>query len=163
MKIGVLRVGKGRDKLLAEVAARYEERLSRTARLVTAWVPEVTGRGRAAGEIRRLEAERVTAALERWHRAAGRACEVICLDERGDVPTSRELAARLQRMAERGVAQVSFVLGGDEGLDPSLRDAAGHVLALSRLTFTHEMARVLLLEQLYRAEMIRIGHPYHRE
>ena len=163
MRIGVLRVGKGRDKLLAEVAARYEERLARTANLVTAWAPEVTGRHRDADEIRRLEAERLGAVLERWQRAAGRACEVICLDERGTIPTSRDLAARIQALAERGVSQVSFVIGGDQGLDPSLRERAGHVLALSRLTFTHEMARVLLLEQLFRAEMIRTGHPYHRE
>jgi 23S rRNA (pseudouridine1915-N3)-methyltransferase len=163
MRIGLLWVGKGRDKLLAEVAARYEQRLSRSVRVVTAWVPEVTGRGRTPDEVRRLEAERLREMLSRWHRAAGRTCPVIALDERGALPASRELAAKLQAFAEAAVPQVSFVIGGDEGLDPSLRKEADEALALSRLTFTHEMARAILLEQLFRAQSIRAGHPYHRE
>lgn len=163
MRIGLLWVGKGRDKLLAEVAARYEQRLSRSVRLDTAWVPEVTGRGRSPDEVRRLEADRLREALSRWHRAAGRPCPVIALDERGSIPASRELAAKIQAFAERAVPRLSFVIGGDEGLDPSLREEADEVLSLSRLTFTHEMARAILLEQLFRAETIRAGHPYHRE
>jgi 23S rRNA (pseudouridine1915-N3)-methyltransferase len=163
VKIGLLWVGRGRDKLLAEVAARYEQRLSRSIRLVTAWVPEVTGRGRSPDEVRRIEAERLREVLTRWHRAAGRPGPVIALDERGSLPTSRELAARIQAFAERAATQVSFVIGGDEGLDPSLRAEADETVALSRMTFTHEMARALLLEQLFRAETIRAGHPYHRD
>ena len=163
MKIGLLWVGKGRDKLLTEVAARYEQRLSRSVRVVTAWVPEVTGSGRHPDEVRKLEAERLREMLSRWHRAAGRPCPVIALDERGSLPASRELAAKLQAFAEAAAPQVSFVIGGDEGLDPSLREEADEVLSLSRMTFTHEMARAILLEQLYRAQAIRAGHPYHRE
>jgi 23S rRNA (pseudouridine1915-N3)-methyltransferase len=163
VKIGVLMVGKGRDKLLAEVAARYEQRLSRSVRLVTGWVPEVTGSGRTPDEVRKLEAERLRDTLSRWHRAAGRDCPVIALDERGAQPASRDLAAKLQAFAEAATPLVSFVIGGDEGLDPSLREEAAMVLALSRLTFTHEIARALLFEQLYRAQCIRTGHPYHRE
>lgn len=163
MKLGVACVGKPRDKLLADLAARYEERLQRSVRLVTAWVPEAEGQKRPTDEVRRLEACRLREVLARWQRAAGRSCPVVALDERGETPTSRELAARIQAWADGGTPHVSFLIGGDEGLDPSLRGEAGMVLALSRMTFTHEMARVILLEQLWRAETIRSGHPYHRE
>ena len=76
---------------------------------------------------------------------------------------SAQLADEIRRGAERGLAHATFVIGGDEGLDPALIAEADLSLSLSRMTFTHEFARAMLMEQVYRAHAIIAGHPYHRE
>jgi 23S rRNA (pseudouridine1915-N3)-methyltransferase len=161
VKVGVLWVGKGRDKLLGGLADRYVERLGRLTPLVTAHVPEVDGAGRAAGEVRALEARRLTDVLDKWSK--GRPGPRLALDERGELLTSAALASSLGALRDRGVPLVTFVVGGDQGLDDGFRGGSDRVLALSRMTFTHEMARVVILEQLYRAFAILANHPYHRE
>jgi len=163
MHHAIASVGKGRDKLLAALAARYQERLSRTASVTLTHVPQVEGEGRSPEEVRRLEARRLLEALARWDRAASRAVPLAALDERGEMLTSRQLATWIEGLAATGTPRLHFVIGGDEGLHDSVRERADRVLALSRLTLTHEMAKALLLEQLYRVETIRKGHPYHRD
>ena len=160
-QIGVLWVGKGRDRLLAELVARYQARLERFAKVTMAHVPEATGEGRSPAEARRLEAERMRQVLARWDR--GRPGLTVVLDERGQLLTSAQLAEQLTGASERGLGRAAFIIGGDEGIDPTLRDEAGLLLSLSRMTFTHEFARAVLMEQLYRAHAIQAGHPYHRE
>ena len=172
-QIGVLWVGKGRDRLLGELVARYQARLERFAKVTMAHVAEATGEGRSPAEARRLEAERLRQVLTRWERgksgsgpgrSPGRSPGLlVVLDERGQLLTSAQLAEQLTRATERGLGRTSFVIGGDEGVDPALRDEAGLLLSLSRMTFTHEFARAVLMEQLYRAHAIQAGHPYHRE
>lgn len=161
MEVRVLWVGKGRDRLLAELAQRYQARLERFTTVVTAQVPEATGEGRSAAEARRLEAERLRKVLVRW--ARGRSGLIVALDERGKLLTSPQLAGEIRRGAERGLAHATFVIGGDEGLDPALLAEADMVLSLSHMTFTHGFARAMLMEQVYRAHAIVAGHPYHRE
>ena len=114
---------------------------------------------RVAGEdgarARQLEAERILAALP-----AG--CVLVVLDERGAQATTRELAAWLQGWMAEGVSP-AFVIGGADGLADSVKARAGKLLGLSKLTLPHALARVLLVEQLYRAVCIIKGHPYHRD
>jgi 23S rRNA (pseudouridine1915-N3)-methyltransferase len=83
---------------------------------------------------------------------------VVALDERGESVTSRDLAAVLGKHGG-----ISFLIGGADGLGPAARERAGRTLRLSRLTLTHEMARVLLAEQIYRGLSILRGLPYHRD
>ena len=85
----------------------------------------------------------------------------VLLDEGGKERTSTELAGWLDELALRGTSHVAFVVGGSAGLDPRLVDGARERLSLSRMTFPHQLARVLLLEQLYRASRISRGEPYH--
>ena len=85
----------------------------------------------------------------------------VVLDERGEQIDSDELARWLGDMRERGTRQIDFLLGDAHGFDESDRREADRVLALSRLTLPHRIARVLLVEQLYRAGTILAGHPYH--
>ncbi len=87
---------------------------------------------------------------------------VVALDERGADCTSEELADRLRAWEEEGRREIVFVVGGHRGLSPAVLARADWRLALSRFTFTHEMARLLLLEQLYRAWTIRRGTGYHK-
>jgi 23S rRNA (pseudouridine1915-N3)-methyltransferase len=86
---------------------------------------------------------------------------VIALDRRGKTVDSRGLAAWITEWSMDN-ARVTFVIGGPFGLARSVRDAAHHVLSLSKLTFTHEMTRMVLLEQLYRAFTITGGEQYHK-
>ncbi len=87
---------------------------------------------------------------------------VVALDERGRDLTSVEFAGRLGRWRDEGGADIAFLIGGADGLDERVRDRADLTLALGRLTWPHLMTRVLLVEQIYRAQEILAGHPYHR-
>jgi 23S rRNA (pseudouridine1915-N3)-methyltransferase len=88
--------------------------------------------------------------------------QVIALDERGKDQTTQDLATHLAGWRQEGV-DITFLIGGADGLDPSLKTNARSLWRLSSLTLPHAMARVLLVEQLYRAWTILQGHPYHRE
>lgn len=87
---------------------------------------------------------------------------VVALDERGEALTSEGLAARLRQAERSGGRDVAFVVGGPSGLDPSLLRAAAWKLSLSRLTLPHQLARLILVEQIYRALTILRGEPYHK-
>jgi 23S rRNA (pseudouridine1915-N3)-methyltransferase len=94
--------------------------------------------------------------------AIPRGARVVALDERGTSLTTVALAAKLKAW-QLGADDVALVIGGPDGLDPSFRQAAHERIRLSDLTLPHAMARVLLIEQLYRAWSINASHPYHRE
>ncbi|MDH3239586.1 MAG: 23S rRNA (pseudouridine(1915)-N(3))-methyltransferase RlmH [Alphaproteobacteria bacterium] len=87
---------------------------------------------------------------------------VIALDGRGQALGSEDLAARLQAWRDEGIRELAFLIGGADGLDRTVIDAAHLVLSLGPMTWPHLLVRVLLAEQLYRAEQILAGHPYHR-
>lgn len=87
----------------------------------------------------------------------------IALDERGKTLTSKQLADAISKLENRAISHVSLLIGGADGHSDELRSTCDVMWRLSDLTLPHELARVVLLEQLYRAETIRAGHPYHRE
>ncbi len=110
---------------------------------------------RTAAQAMAGERQRIEAALP-----AG--AHVVALDERGAALSTAALATRLGEWQRLG-SDVALLIGGPDGLDPALRAAARERIRLSDLTLPHALARVLLIEQLYRAWSIRAGHPYHRE
>jgi 23S rRNA (pseudouridine1915-N3)-methyltransferase len=95
--------------------------------------------------------------------AVPRGALLVALDETGDVITSRDFAQRLGQWRDAGVADLAFMIGGAEGLDSGVIALANAVLSLGRMTWPHLLARCMLLEQLYRAQQILAGHPYHRD
>lgn len=99
---------------------------------------------------------------ERIEAAIAKGMRIVVLDERGTALTTKALAARLQHWQLEG-DDVALVIGGPDGLDPAFKAAAHERVRLSDLTLPHAMARVLLVEQLYRAWSVNAGHPYHRE
>ena len=107
---------------------------------------------------RQLERE-----ASRVHKALGRGSYVVCLDETGEERSSRQLSAWLSGVRRSGRREVAFVVGGHYGLSGPLRAAADEVVSLGRMTLPHELARVILLEQIYRAFCIQNRIPYHRE
>lgn len=94
--------------------------------------------------------------------AIPRGCRVVVLDERGSNLTTMALASRLKDW-QLGGGDVALVIGGPDGLDPGFKQAAHERIRLSDMTLPHAFARVLLIEQLYRAWSINANHPYHRE
>ena len=156
MKLVVVAVGLKMPRWVDEAFAEYAKRMPRTAKLeLVAVRPESRVEGRTVQQMLGLEAERIAAAVP------GRA-KIVALDERGREFTSAALARWLGRRLEEGI-DTAFLIGGPDGLAPSLKDKAETVMRLSAMTLPHGLARVLLAEQLYRAVTILQNHPYHRE
>jgi len=134
----------------------YARRMPRTLRIE---LTEIKPADRTAGEQTaqwlEVEAKRIRAALP------ADTIRVV-LDERGELPTTADFARRLERW-RRETPSIAFIIGGADGIARELQREADWLLALSRLTLPHGLARVLLAEQLYRAAMLLAGHPYHRE
>lgn len=137
-----------------EICADYRRRIVR-------WVPmrDLPVRARAAADDpqrQRAEGQALLAAVPEpvW---------IVALDSRGEIPDSAQLAERLSRLRGEWPHPIAFVIGSDLGLDRAVLDAARWTLSLGRLTLSHELARVVLYEQLYRALTIEAGMSYHRE
>lgn len=86
----------------------------------------------------------------------------IALDERGKSISSEDFAYLIATERDAGRRQMGFIIGGPDGLEPSIRQSANRVLSFSGLTWPHQLVRIMLAEQLYRATTIMSGHPYHR-
>ena len=154
MRLVVAAVGKPRDRHLAAAIEEYETRAARYWPLAVAEVREASGRGVSPADTRRREAERL---LERVPEGA----LLFACDERGDRLTSPDFAALLVQ-ARDAARDVAFVVGGAFGLDDAVRRAAARSLQLAPWTLPHELARLVLAEQLYRAGTIARGEPYHK-
>jgi 23S rRNA (pseudouridine1915-N3)-methyltransferase len=152
MRVRIIWLGKTRDSRLRELIDDYAERLAHFVRLEVTELRE-GGRTDKAGIDRDLK--RISDALP----ANG---TVIALDPRGIEWTSEQLAAEIQKWENSGTKEVALIIGGPSGLSSSLISRADKSWSLTRLTLTHEMARVLVLEQLYRAYTIIHGLPYQK-
>lgn len=153
MKLRVVAVGRDRSGLFAPAVEEYAKRLSRYAKFELVEVAEAK---RHAGTPRAKEEEAETLLAR-----IGDGERVVLLDERGKEPTSLELAQRLAGWLQRG-QDVTLVIGGSDGHSDTVRARAQETLSLSRMTLAHRLARVVLLEQLYRAFTILKGEPYHK-
>jgi 23S rRNA (pseudouridine1915-N3)-methyltransferase len=142
VKIRLLSVGKDKGPT-AELAQEYAERIRRSVELELVEL-------RAEGPVREGESLLAKVRGDLW-----------ALDERGTPLSSRQLAERMGKLRD-SARPLTLCIGGDEGLAPSVREAARFVWSLSPLTLPHRLARVIVLEQLYRAFEILRGAPYHK-
>ncbi len=148
-------MGKTRERFIQEGIGKYTRYLKPYADIEIKELKEEKIRDlKDASLIRKKEAERI-------FKAVPTNAFIMALDERGQEFTSHEFAAFINGVLESGVREMAFVIGGAMGLDESVPMKANKVLALSRWTVTHEMARLVLLEQLYRAFTIIKGKTYH--
>jgi 23S rRNA (pseudouridine1915-N3)-methyltransferase len=154
VRLVVAAVGKPRDRHLAAAIQEYETRATRYWPLTVVEVREASAKGMSAAETRRREGERL---VERLPEGA----LVLACDERGDRLTSQEFANVLVS-ARDAARDVAFVIGGAYGLDDVVRRASSRALQLAPWTLPHELARLVLAEQLYRAGTIARGEPYHK-
>jgi 23S rRNA (pseudouridine1915-N3)-methyltransferase len=155
MKLRLVALG---QKLPAWVGAAYDDyahRLPRDFALeLVELKPEARNQGKSLAQILAAEAARIAAATTGYH--------AVVLDEHGEAWTTAQLARELRRWREES-RPVAFVIGSADGLSPSVKRAAATIVALSALTLPHGLARVVLVEQLYRAVSLLQGHPYHRQ
>ena len=159
MKIGVFAVGRMKSGPEKELAERYLDRFAKAGPplgLTFAGIHELSeSRAADTDERRRDEAARLKAAFPEG-------AAFIALDERGRNISSEDLAQRLAGLRDGGQKSLAMVVGGPDGLDRTMRDEAALTLSFGALTWPHQLARIMLAEQLYRAATILSGHPYHR-
>ncbi len=154
LQIIILMVGKTREAFIQEGVAFYAKRLQPFFRLDMKHVrEEKEGKNLSPETVKGREGERLRAQIPPKSFA-------VALDPGGKEFTTEAFAAWLAKREEAGQPLI-FLIGGHLGLDEATRAAAHEKLALSRLTLTHELSRLVLLEQLYRAKTILTGHPYH--
>jgi len=144
MKLTLVAVGKVRGAY-GEMAAEYAKRLSGSLAVRELSAPTQKAEGAAILASLPVKAT------------------VVLLDERGKDLTSRELADKIASWQDGGAGEVVFVIGGADGVTDEVRARADFTLGLGRKTWPHKMVRVMLIEQLYRAQQINSGHPYHRD
>lgn len=159
MQIQIVCVGKLKEKYWSDGVAEYSKRLGAYARLDIRELPdEKTPDAMSPAEeeqVRVREGERILAALKPD-------AHVVALAIDGDAWSSEQLAAHLDRQAVYGGGAVAFVIGGSLGLSPAVLSRADKKLSFGRMTYPHQLMRVLLLEQVYRAFKINRGEPYHK-
>lgn len=154
MKFFIPFLGKTKESYLEQGIRDYAERLGRYLPVEIKVLKE-PGKNEPDTVLMAREAELLLA------QAAG-ASLIVALDPAGREQTSEELAAVLADWENRGLHTICFLIGGHLGLDERVRRQARQLWSLSRLTFTHEMSRFILIEQLYRACSIKAGHKYHK-
>ncbi len=159
MKLALVAIGQRQpawaEAAFDDFAKRFPPELRLDLKAVKA-EPRTLGKSPAA--LMAAEAQRIEAAI----RSVAKGARRVVLDERGERRNTTQLAERLRFWLGDG-RDVVLIVGGPDGLDPSLKASADETLRLSDLTLPHAFARVLLAEALYRAWSVTAGHPYHRE
>ena len=159
MKITLITVGKMKEKYLKDAVAEYSKRLSRYCKLeileaADEKAPEDAGKAKEA-EIRQKEGKRILKLIKED-------AYVITLEIGGRMPDSLELADKIDNLGVRGISHIIFIIGGSIGLSEEVCTRSDYALSFSRLTFPHQLMRVILLEQIYRSFRIIHKEPYHK-
>jgi 23S rRNA (pseudouridine1915-N3)-methyltransferase len=159
MKVSVFAVGRMKSGPEKELAGRYFERFAKAGPVIglefSGVVETAESRAQGVAERRLDEAARLRAQL-------GAGTALILLDERGKSMPSEDLAAMIGSLRDSGQRRLVVAIGGPDGHDPALRGEAALVLSFGAATWPHQLVRIMLAEQLYRAATILSGHPYHR-
>lgn len=158
-KVTLICVGKLKEKFYAQATAEYAKRLSRFCKLEIVELPEsrLSDSPSPAEISQALTAE---AALIEAKLPKGSALVAMCIE--GDELSSPQLAEKMRQFAVSGVSNLTFLIGGSVGLSPAIKAQADFRLSMSPMTFPHHLARVMLLEQIYRAYQINAGTKYHK-
>ena len=159
MKITVVTVGKIKEKYFTDAIAEYSKRLSRYCKLEIIQVAdEKTPDGASEAlemQIKDKEGERILANIK-----DGSFVVALAID--GNMLDSEQLADKIEKWGVSGISQIVFVIGGSLGLSRKVLDRADYKLSFSRMTFPHQLMRVILLEQIYRSYRIIANEPYHK-
>ena len=153
MHLQILQIAASKDKNIKALEADYEKRLKPYLKLesLSLSASKADDRSRAQAE----ERDQFLSKLKDDH-------TLIALDETGKQMSSPDFAKLLKDQRDYGPGKLQFLIGGSNGLHPDILKSAHYTLSLSKMTFTHEMVRVFLKEQLYRACMINAGKRYHK-
>ena len=159
MNISLITVGKVKEKFLRDAIDEYAKRLSRYCKLDIVEVPDEKTPDNASEKeeliIKEKEGELILKHIKDN-------MFVISLEILGKQPSSEELAAQIKDLGVRGESNIAFVIGGSLGLSKAVQQRSNYKMSFSRMTFPHQLFRVMLLEQVYRAFRIINGEPYHK-
>ena len=159
MKITIITVGKIKEKYLKDAIAEYSKRLTKYCKLDIVEVADEKTPDNASEiveeAIRDKEAERIMKHIKDD-------MYVVTLEIGGKMLTSEELSKKIERLGIQGKSDVAFVIGGSIGLGKEVLKRSDYALSFSKMTFPHQLMRVILLEQIYRSYRIMKGEPYHK-
>lgn len=159
MKITCIAIGKIKEKFFTMAVEEYQKRLSRYCKLEIIELADEKTPDDACElmekQIKQREGERILRAIKED-------AYVIALAIEGKQPDSVELAEKLARLGVEGNSHITFIIGGSLGLSEEVLKRADDRLSFSKMTFPHQLMRVILLEQIYRAYRIQRGEPYHK-
>ena len=159
MKITVITVGKIKEKYLKDAIAEYSKRLSKYCKLEIVEVADEKTPDNASevveDAIRSKEAERILKYVKDD-------AFVITLEINGKQLSSEELAGKIDKLGVQGTSHIIFIIGGSIGLGQEVLQKSNYALSFSKMTFPHQLMRVILLEQIYRSYRIINGEPYHK-
>ena len=157
MKVTLLVIGKTDDKLLKELIDKYHKKLNHYARFSYIEIPDPSRRKSISiDDQKEYEAQKIESLLDKQSRR-------ILLDENGKAFSSRAFSSFIENLGLQGNSNLTFVIGGPYGFSESLKAKAHLLISLSKMTFTHQMVRLIFSEQLYRAFSILRGEPYHHD
>ena len=159
MKITVIAVGKIKERFYSDAVAEYEKRLGRYCKLEIIQVEDEKTPDKAGTSldeaVKRKEADRILKYIRED-------AYVVVLEIQGKMYDSVGFAEEIERLATKGVSHIQFVIGGSLGLHEEICNKADLSVSFSKMTFPHQLMRVILLEQIYRAYRIINGEPYHK-
>lgn len=159
MQYSILCVGKIKEKYYAGAVEEYKKRLSRYGKVTIFEVADEKTPDRASEatemQIKKREAERLQKVIKEN-------MYIIALDLGGKEYDSVSFSEHLEKLKSNGKSHIAFLIGGSLGLHPSLLEQADERICFSKMTFPHQLMRVILLEQVYRANRIQNGEPYHK-
>ncbi len=159
MKITILTVGKIKEKYLKDAIAEYAKRLSRYCKLE---IVEVADEKTIENASQILETQIRDKEAERLMKYIREDAYVITLEIKGKQLTSEELPEKINQLGIQGKSHIIFVIGGSIGLGDEILKRSDYALSFSKMTFPHQLMRVILLEQIYRSYRIINGEPYHK-
>ena len=154
IKIRLVMVGTLKEKFLKDAINEYLKRLSRFAKVEIVELEESKIQSKSEEQIKKEEGERILKRIKESD-------YLILLDLKGEMLSSEEFSTKLKNLIDKGVSPLTFVIGGTLGLSEEVRKRANLSISISRMTFTHQMCRVILLEQIYRAFKIINNEEYH--
>ena len=159
MKITLLTVGKIKEKYLKDAIAEYSKRLSNYCKLEIIEVADEKTPDNASEVVENVIRDKEGERLLKYVKDDA---FVITLEIKGKMMTSEELAEKIDTLGIRGVSHIMFIIGGSIGLGEDVIKRSDFALSFSKMTFPHQLMRVILLEQIYRSYRIISGEPYHK-
>ena len=154
MKIKIVSVGSIKEKFLKDAISEYLKRLTRFAKIEIIEVDETKIQNKSEEQVKKEEGERLLKRI-------GQDEFVFLLDLKGELISSEVLAQKINDLINKGISPLAFVIGGTLGLSEEVRKRANIKLSISKMTFTHQMCRMIILEQIYRAFKIINNEEYH--
>ena len=157
MRINLICIGKTDDKEISDLIKYYQNRLPKHWNFEITEIPDVKNAKNLSPELLKKEEGKL------FLNVSENSDHIILLDEKGKQFTSREFAAKIDNWMNFSIKKVSFLIGGAYGFSEEIYQRANEKISLSKMTFTHQMIRLFFVEQIYRADQILQGKPYHND